>query len=71
MSSRCNINNLPSIVNPYAIAAYNSSRQHEDVDIRRMISDEFLSMFMEITQVGIEACEDFRTVNMYHLPHAG
>jgi hypothetical protein len=57
-------------VNPYAIEAYNSSRRHEDVDIRRMIRDEFLSVFMEITQVGIEACEDFRTVNMYHLANS-
>lgn len=67
MTARCPINNIPSIVNPYAIMAYNESRQHHDSDIRRMVRNEFLDVFMEVTQVGIEACEDFRTINMYHI----
>jgi hypothetical protein len=70
MSSRCHLNSIPSIVNPFAIQAYNQSREHNDVDIRRMVKDEFLNVFMEITQVGIEACEDFRTVNMYHIANS-
>jgi hypothetical protein len=35
-----------------------------------MLKDEFLTVFMEITQVGIEACEDFKTVNMYHIANS-
>jgi hypothetical protein len=64
------MNNIPFVVNPYAITAFNSSRAHEDHEIRQMQRDEFLSVFMEITQIGIEACEDFRTVNMYHLANS-
>lgn len=67
MTARCPINNIPSIVNPYAIITYNNSRQHQDCDIRNMVRNEFLDVFMEVTQVGIEACEDFRMVNMYHI----
>jgi hypothetical protein len=70
MIPHVNINKLPFIVNPYAVAAFNSSRNHEDTDIRRMIKEEFLGAFMEISQKGIEACEDFRTVNMYHLANS-
>jgi hypothetical protein len=70
MSSRININNIPFIVNPYAIMAYNSSRDHPDIDIRRMVREDFLSVFMEVTQIGIETCQDFRTVNMYHLANS-
>lgn len=70
MTHRCAENNVPSIVNPYAIMAFNQSRQHHDADIRRMVKEEFLNVFMEVTNVGIEACEDFRTVNMYHIANS-
>jgi hypothetical protein len=59
-----------AIVNPYAVMAYNQSRQHHDMEIRRMVKEEFLNVFMEVTTVGIEACEDFRTVNMYHIANS-
>ena len=61
---------LPMIVNPYALLAYNESRAHDDQDIRQMMKDDFLTIFMEIVEVGISACEDFKTVNMYHISHS-
>jgi hypothetical protein len=70
MTQHININRLPFIVNPYAVAAYNSSRNSDDIDLRRMVKEDFLTTFMEISQVGIEACQDFRTVNMYHLANS-
>lgn len=70
MTQHININRLPFIVNPYAVAAYNSSRNGDDIDLRRMVKEDFLTTFMEISQVGIESCQDFRTVNMYHLANS-
>lgn len=35
-----------------------------------MVKEEFLNVFMEVTKVGIESCEDFRTVNMYHIANS-
>jgi hypothetical protein len=35
-----------------------------------MVKEEFLNVFMEVTKVGIEACEDFQTVNMYHIANS-
>lgn len=70
MSPRININNIPFVVNPYATTAFNTSREHADIDIRQMVREEFLRVFMEITQIGMEACEDFRTVNMYHIANS-
>lgn len=61
---------LPMLVNPYAVDAFVGSRNHPDIDIRRMVRDEFLSIFMEIVQVGIDACDDFKTVNMYHIANS-
>jgi hypothetical protein len=58
------------IVNPYAILAYNESRGHQDDDVRKMVKEDFLATFMEIVEVGISACEDFKTVNMYHISHS-
>jgi hypothetical protein len=70
MSYHSVINNIPSVVNPFATLAFNQSRQHEDMEIRRMVRDEFLNVFMEVVNVAIEACKDFRTVNMYHIANS-
>jgi hypothetical protein len=35
-----------------------------------MVKEEFLNVFMEVTKIGIESCEDFRTVNMYHIANS-
>jgi hypothetical protein len=70
MSYLSKINNIPSVVNPFATLAFNQSRQHKDTEIRRMVRDEFLNVFMEVVNVAIEACKDFRTVNMYHIANS-
>lgn len=66
-----NINNISFIVNPYAIKSVNSSQEYDNLDIRWMVREEFICIFMEATQIGMEAaCKDFRILNMYLLANS-
>jgi hypothetical protein len=40
------------------------------VDIRQVVKEKFFNVFMEVAKVGTESCEDFRTVNMYHIANS-